>query len=53
LPLRFDRLSVFRSEFKNQKTITKIEDVKIIDSKPRSNRQQLSNWGVSKKQKFL
>jgi hypothetical protein len=40
----------FRSEFKNQKTITKIEDVKIIDSKPRSNRQQLSNWGVSKKQ---
>jgi hypothetical protein len=32
------------------KTITKIEDVKIIDSKPRSNRQQLSNWGVSKKQ---
>jgi hypothetical protein len=43
----------FRSEFKNQKTITKIEDVKIIDSKPRSNRQQLSNWGVSIKDLFV
>lgn len=36
---------LFYSEFKNQKT-----DNKIIELKPISSRQQLSDWGVSKKQ---
>ncbi|WP_201339227.1 RepB family plasmid replication initiator protein [Isorropodon fossajaponicum symbiont] len=41
----------FHSEFKKQKNSTKkIESTKTIDSKPTSIRQQLTIWGVGKKQ---
>ncbi len=39
----------FHSKFKNAKTV-KVEGTKVIKSKPIGIRQQLSDWGVSKKQ---